>query len=64
MKFKVSILEEQGGYLYFEAKSKEEAREIAQELLDEHGINAIPEKYHLDITHRGTDVHFAEEYKE
>ena len=63
-RFKVSILEEQGGYLYFDAENKEDAVEKAQELLNEHGMDNMPNDYTLHITHRGCDVHFAEEFKD
>ena len=67
-KYRLSVTEEIGGYIVVEAKNEEEAEEIAEELLDEHGCqdlfyNHNLTKYHGDQTHGDRGVFSCEEIK-
>ena len=75
MKYKVAIWEETSGYIEVEAESKEKAEEVAEELMDTHGVLTLfypPKeaqythdedltKYNGDHTHRNTEVLTCEE---
>ena len=72
MKYKVAIWEEISGYIDVEAKSQEEAEQIAFFLMDEHGCGkllctdirrdgSLLIKYNGDHTHRKTEVLTCEE---
>ena len=67
-KYKLSITEEIGGYIVVEAKNVDEAEEIAEELLNEHGCqdlfyNHNLTKYQGDHTHGDRGVLTCEEIK-
>lgn len=54
--YKVGVWEEQGGYVYIQAKSQAKAEEIAMEALEENGMESETlQQAGLDITHR--DIH-------
>lgn len=50
-KFKVGVWEEQGGFMYIEAKNKAEASKKAEAYLEESGIGE-----EVDTTHRSYEV--------
>jgi len=54
-KYKVSVHEEQGGYLWIEAECKAEAIALAEDIMDDLGFDQ--EKYPIQITHRETGVY-------
>jgi hypothetical protein len=55
-KYKLSVTEEIGGYIVVKAKNEEEAEEIAEELLDEHGCQEL--FYNHDLTkYQGDHTH-------
>lgn len=53
-KFRIGVCEDHGGYMIVEAKSKAAAENKAIELVDEYGLDGMPEKYQMDITARQT----------
>ena len=75
MKYKIAIWEEISGYIDVEAESKEEAEDIARELIHTHGVDTLfypPKesqythdddltKYNGDHTHRKAEVLTCEE---
>ena len=40
-KYRVSIFEEIGGFIELDAESKEKAEELAEELMDEYGVEKL-----------------------
>jgi hypothetical protein len=60
-KFKVSVNEEQGGYLYIDAEDADEARELADEVMNDDGFDQ--RKYPVKMTHRATHIYEATEDK-
>jgi hypothetical protein len=59
MKYRIEVWEEQGGYLNIEAKTKLQAEKIAEEQLQEHGIDydkLVKGVVDVDITHRDTHL--------
>jgi hypothetical protein len=67
-KYRLSVTEEIGGYIVVEAKNEEEAEEIAEELLNEHGCqdlfyNHDLTKYQGDHTHGDREVLTCEKIK-
>ena len=67
-KYRLSVTEEIGGYIVVEAKNVDEAEEIAEELLDEHGCEELfynhdLTKYHGDQTHGDREVVSCEKIK-
>ncbi len=67
-KYRLSVTEEIGGYIVVEAKNEEQAEEIAEELLDEHGCqdlfyNHNLTKYQGDQTYGDRGVFSCEEVK-
>jgi len=67
-KYRLSITEEIGGFIVVEAKNVDEAEEIAEELLDEHGCQELfynhdLTKYQGDHTHGDSGVFSCEEIK-
>ena len=75
-KYKVAIWEEVSGFIDVEAKSKEEAEEKAEELMDEYGVEKLfyarwntagcdedLTKYNGKHTHRNAEVLTCEEVK-
>ena len=77
-KFKIAIWEEVSGFINVEAESKEKAKEVAEELMCEYGVEKIfyPDwnamgsvvceelkKYNSKHTHRDSEVLSCEEIK-
>jgi hypothetical protein len=52
--FRVGVCEDHGGYLTVIANNEKEAEEKAVELVDEYGLDGIPEKFNFDKTARET----------
>ena len=75
-KYKLSISEEIGGIIEIKAESQEKAEELAEELMDEYGVDKLfyadwntagcdedLTKYNGKHTHRDAQVHTCEEVK-
>lgn len=58
--FRVGIWEEAGGYINIEAKTADEAWDIAQATLDEHRIDGFPD---FAVSHRDCHIIDCEEEK-
>jgi len=56
--FRVDIWESIGGYVNIEAATQDEAWDVAQATLNEHGIEGFPD---FDITHRECNIVDCEE---
>ena len=54
--YKIGVWEEQGGYVWIEAKTRVEAKKVAIGLLDEYGITHIPQEFAVEVTHRETEL--------
>lgn len=59
-KYRVSVYEEIGGFGIVEANSVEEAKRMAQSMIDDFGVSALPE---FDQTHRNTTIQEVEEWE-
>jgi hypothetical protein len=69
MKYKIAIWEEISGYIDVEAESKEEAEQIAVELMDDYGCNKIfngvdLRQYNGDFSHRKAEIIHTDEIKD
>ena len=53
-KFRIGVCEDHGGYMVVEAPNRDLAEQAALELVDEYGLDGMPEKYQMDITARQT----------
>lgn len=51
--YKIEVWEEMGGYMTIKANSEEEAEELAQEHIDDHGLNSA-DGVEVEVTHRDT----------
>ncbi len=60
--FKVQLWEEMGGFVYIMAENEKEAKEKAQQILENDGIDGFGNNF--DSTHRETDVLDVEEIGE
>lgn len=64
-KFKVELWEELGGYAFIEAETAKEAREKAEEILEDEGVEGFDNKENcFDTTHRDVGVFNVEEESE
>ncbi len=54
--YTIGVWEEQSGYIKVIAKDKITAMREAMALLNEYGIDDMPKKYKLEVTHRDTQL--------